>query len=147
MISRTGEPTGRQLRQFAAVALLFGAGLAAWITLSGGSRVAAGVLLGLGLAIGVAGLLRPPSVRLPFLLLMAATVPIAFVLSHLVLGILYYGVVTPTGLLLRLLGRDPLRLRDASASAAPDASSSESSESYWEPRERERDPARYLRQA
>jgi len=68
---------------------------------------------------------------------MTLTVPIAFVLSHLVLGILYYGVVTPTGLLLRLFRRDPLRLRRANA-ASP---------SFWEPRERERDPERYLRQA
>ena len=31
--------------------------------------------------------------------------------SPIALGILYYGVVTPTGLAMRLAGKDPLRLR------------------------------------
>jgi hypothetical protein len=33
------------------------------------------------------------------------------VVSPVVLGILFYAVITPFGLLTRLLGRDPLRLR------------------------------------
>jgi len=33
------------------------------------------------------------------------------IVSPVALGILYYGVVTPTGLLMRLAGKDPLRLR------------------------------------
>ena len=33
------------------------------------------------------------------------------IVSPIALGILYYGVVTPTGLLMRLAGKDPLRLR------------------------------------
>jgi len=31
--------------------------------------------------------------------------------SPIALAILFYGVVTPTGLLMRLFGKDPLRLR------------------------------------
>ena len=38
------------------------------------------------------------------------------IVNPIVLGIMFYGVVTPTGLLMRLLGKDPLRLkRDAGA--------------------------------
>lgn len=33
------------------------------------------------------------------------------IVSPVALGILFYGVVTPTGLIMRLLGNDPLRLR------------------------------------
>jgi hypothetical protein len=33
------------------------------------------------------------------------------VVSPVALGVLFFGVVTPTGLLLRLFGKDPLRLR------------------------------------
>lgn len=40
--------------------------------------------------------------------------------SPIVLGVLYFGVVTPTGLIMRLLGHDPLRRR-----YDPDA------RSYW----------------
>lgn len=137
MIALPREPSDRQLRQFAAVALVFGVAVGAWIALAGGSVPLALGLAGAGLALAVAGGLRPKSVRLPFLLLTLLTAPIGFVLSHLVLGILYYAVVTPTGLLLRLFRRDPLRLRRTAAGAS----------SYWEPRERGRDPERYLRQA
>ena len=33
------------------------------------------------------------------------------IVSPVALAILFYGVVTPTGLIMRLLGKDPLRLR------------------------------------
>ena len=33
------------------------------------------------------------------------------IVSPVVLAVLFYGVVTPTGLVMRLLGKDPLRLR------------------------------------
>ncbi len=46
------------------------------------------------------------------------------IVGPVVLALLFYGVVTPTGLILRALGKDPLRLRfDRDA------------ESYWIPRE------------
>jgi hypothetical protein len=45
------------------------------------------------------------------------------VVSPIALGILFYGVLTPVALIIRLLGRDPLRLR-----LDPGA------ESYWMPR-------------
>ena len=46
------------------------------------------------------------------------------VISPLVLGVLYFGVLTPIGALMRLRGRDPMR-----RSARPDQVS------YWIPRE------------
>lgn len=40
------------------------------------------------------------------------------IVSPVALGVLFYGVVTPTGLLMRLAGKDPLRLRlDKSANS------------------------------
>ena len=42
------------------------------------------------------------------------------VVNPLVMAVIYFGVVTPTGLIMRVLGKDPLRLR-----YDPDA------ESYW----------------
>jgi hypothetical protein len=46
------------------------------------------------------------------------------VVSPIALGILFYCVITPIGLIIRLTGKDPLRLK-----FAPDA------ESYWIPRD------------
>ena len=46
------------------------------------------------------------------------------IVSQIILALLYYAVVTPTGLVIRALGRDPLRLR-----RDPRA------KSYWIPRD------------
>lgn len=46
------------------------------------------------------------------------------VVSPIALGILFYGVITPIGLIIRITGKDPLRLK-----FAPDA------DSYWIPRD------------
>ncbi|WP_345685520.1 SxtJ family membrane protein [Novipirellula caenicola] len=40
-----------------------------------------------------------------------ATYPVAWVISHLLLGTVFFGIVLPTGIVLRLLGYDPLRLK------------------------------------
>ena len=45
------------------------------------------------------------------------TFPIAWVGSHLLLGIVFYGVVCPIGIALRVLGHDPLGLRKESLSS------------------------------
>lgn len=40
------------------------------------------------------------------------------IVNPIALGVMFYGVVTPTGLIMRLVGKDPLRLRmDKSASS------------------------------
>jgi Saxitoxin biosynthesis operon protein SxtJ len=66
---------------------------------------------------------------------MYATYPIAWTVSHLILGVAYYLVATPIGLTMRLFGRDPLgREFDKSA------------QSYWIVRTPNRDDARYFRQ-
>jgi hypothetical protein len=46
------------------------------------------------------------------------------IVSPLMMAVIFYGVITPVGLVLRLTGKDPLRLRRDSSSA-----------SYWIPRE------------
>jgi carbamoyltransferase len=60
--------------------------------------------------------------------------PLGRLVSKLLLGLVFFGLVTPLGLLLRALGRDPLSQR-----ARPD--------SYWQPHRPGADPARYLRQS
>ena len=90
--------------------------------------VAAGVAL-------VVALARPSSLRWLYVGLMVVTWPIGWVLSHLVLGLIYYAVITPAGLLLRVLGKDPLRKR-----GSPDVPS------YWRPRRPPADVERYFRQ-
>lgn len=45
------------------------------------------------------------------------------IVSPIALGLLFYGVLTPVGILVRLAGKDPLRLRRDTAAG-----------SYWRPR-------------
>ena len=42
---------------------------------------------------------------------MDASWPMGWVFSHVLLGVTYYLVITPIGLILRLLGKDPMRRR------------------------------------
>ena len=77
-----------------------------------------------------------PLLRKPiFIAWLAAVFPIGWVVSHLLLGVVFYLVVFPIGLSVRLFGYDALRRR-----REPEA------ESYWIEREPRDDPRRYFRQ-
>ena len=50
-----------------------------------------------------------PKANLPlFVGLSILAFPIGFVLSYVILGFLFYGVITPIGMIMRVFGRDPL---------------------------------------
>lgn len=66
---------------------------------------------------------------------MLAALPTGWVVSHVLLGLVYYGVITPIGLFLRLLGRDLLGLRMERGAA-----------SYWRERGPGEGAGRYFRQ-
>ena len=66
---------------------------------------------------------------------MLMVLPLGWTVSHVLLGLVYFGVITPIGLGLRLLGRDLLGRR-----ADPEAST------YWQQRPPSADSRRYMRQ-
>lgn len=111
MINPTWYPTRRQLRVFALVSLLGMAviGLVIW-RLTGSLTVSA-VVWSLGVLLAALGLPCPDAIRLPYVVIMAVTLPIGWIVSNLLLRIIYYGVFTPIGLAFRLAGRDPLVLK------------------------------------
>ena len=129
------DPPPRLLRQFAGLCVLAAAGMAAW-QLWGRHRP--GVALGLAVLAtmsGLFGLLRPTALRPVFVGWMLAAAPVGWVVSTLALGIIYFAVIAPLGLVFRLAGRDALALR-----RRPGATT------YWTPHADPDDPARYLRQ-
>ncbi len=66
---------------------------------------------------------------------MFAALPIGWVISHLILGVVYYLVLSPIGLIMRLTGYDPMsRKLDPAATT------------YWLPHKQQTDNARYFRQ-
>jgi hypothetical protein len=77
-----------------------------------------------------------PPVRRPIYLgWIYAAYPIGFVVSHVILGAIYYVLFTSIGLLLRVLGKDPMcRAFDRNA------------KSYWVEHDPHKDPRRYVRQ-
>ncbi len=63
-----------------------------------------------------------PKANLPiYLAITIAAYPIGFVLSHVIMGVLFYLIIAPIGLLLRAFGQDPMQRRLDPAA-----------ESYWE---------------
>lgn len=116
MISLDLDPTPRALRQFGAIALVvFGAlALLAWLEVGWPARtgpVGVGVFASVALLSGLFALVFPRGNRPLFVLLAVVSFPIGFVVSHVVLATIYFGLFTPIGLLRRALGKDPLGLR------------------------------------
>ena len=136
MIAIQWNPSTKQLRQFAGIWFPAFCGLVGWsIGHKTGhwSEVEIGwVLAGL---LSVGGLVLPALIRPIFVGLILLTFPIGWVVSHLLLGLIFYGVVTPIGLILRISGHDPLQLKKPSGN------------SVWKTSVGKTDATRYLRQS
>ena len=109
------NPSPRKLRQFGVVALAVLTGMAVVAHLRGRSELAQWLPLGLGAVAGLLALARPTALRMVYVLLSLAVFPIGFVVSHLILLVVFYGVITPLGALARLAA-----LRPAEPALGPD---------------------------
>ena len=69
-------------------------------------------------------LVAPMTLKTLYTFWMYLALTMGYVVSRLLLTILFYGIMTPMGLAMRLFGWDPLRLRPAKGEA-----------SYWRPRD------------
>lgn len=109
MIDLIKNPTRRQLRQFGGIFLPVALGVAAWLVRrSGASWTVPDILLAAAGGSIVTALWRPAWLRLPFLGLQYLAYPIGYVLSHVLMAVVFFGVVTPVGLLVRTFRGDPL---------------------------------------
>ena len=129
------NPTRRELRQFGGLCLVFFGLIAAYAYYRHDASTVASVLAGLAVVLGTLGLLAPSALKPVFVGWMIAAFPIGWTISHLLLGSLYYLVLTPIGLILRLVGYDPMH-REFDAKA----------DTYWVEREQVQDVGRYFRQ-
>lgn len=77
----------------------------------------------------------PTARRWMYLGAMFATYPLGLVISYIVLSVIYFGLFTLIGLLLKLFGYDPLQRRF-----------NRQASSYWITRTEQRKPASYFRQ-
>lgn len=129
------HPDRKTLGEFSELAMFFLGMVASPLAYLRGRPALAAALWIAAVACRLLGAWRPMRLRPVFLGLTLATWPIGWLVSHLTLALLYYGVITPIGLVLRLTGRDPMTRRfDRNAPT------------YWEPYNPDRGMDRYLRQ-
>lgn len=135
LIDVNWNPPRRQLRQFAVMFLIFIGGLGTVLYFRGKPLVVSEVLWNLAWIVGLVGLVFPPLVRPVYVAMMAVALPIGFVVSTILMLIIYYLILTPIGLVMRLFGYDPMRMRPAAGQ-----------ESFWIERPQASDVRRYFRQ-
>jgi len=138
------RPTSRELRQFGCIALAGFALLGGWIHWRGSlfgfdlglaALTVSYIFWGLGALTALFAVLAPKANRPLYVLLVLVTWPIGFVVSHVIMAVVFFGIITPIGLLFRVLGRDPLHRR-----FEPQA------KSYWVPHKPPENVERYFRQ-
>jgi hypothetical protein len=99
------------------------------------SVAAAYLLWGLGGGSALLTAVAPPAMKPLYVALTVLTLPIGFVVSHLMMAVMYYVVVTPIGFAMRLFGWDPMTRRFE-----------KSGTTYWSKRTSRKDAGGYLRQ-
>ncbi len=111
MVELNLDPTARQLRVFGVAFLIFSVivGIALWM--QSGDLPKALLTWAVLSVTAVGSMVLPRWGRFLYALTTLISFPIGWVLSFLIMGVIYYLVLTPIGLLLRLAGRDALRLR------------------------------------
>jgi len=128
------NPSRRQLAWFGLIWLLFFGAIGAVAAARSGLRPAVWLLWVAALA-AVPGWVAPAWMRLLYLGMSYLSLPVGFVVSHLVLAAVWYFVFTPIGLVMRVVNYDPLGRRF-----------DPNRKSYWVERTRETPIARYFRQ-
>lgn len=134
MIELNLNPSRKELRQFTVLQVVFFSIIAAMLYRRGTDVSTAMLIVGLSAAVGLIGWFVPACMRIIYIVWMAAVFPIGWTVSHLLLAMVYYLVVTPLSLLMRLCGRDPMQRtfdRDA--------------KTYWQPRPGPSSTERYFR--
>jgi hypothetical protein len=130
------HPGKKQLRTFGVSGFVASMVLAGVLVFLWGVAVAwaLGVLVA-GVLILLCSLISPKAARILYLVLTVAALPIGFVVSFVLLASFYFLLLTPVGLIFRLIGRDPLH-----------RSFDRSADSYWVPRRPPTNMNRYFHQ-
>ena len=130
------NPSHRELNLFGFIWLGFFLLVAVGLWLKLHSPVVSIALAAIAVVVPVVGWAVPSFMRVVYVGLSYLAWPIGFVVSHVLLGAVYYLLVTPIGLIMRAAGYDPMHRR-----FDPEAPS------YWIERDGgDRDPRSYFRQ-
>ena len=135
MIAINWNPDRRELRQFSVALLVFTVAIGGilWWKI-GPNRISQALWIG-GPLLAALGLAVPRALRYVFVGMSLLAFPIGYVVGFVALALVYYLLITPIGLVFRLLGRDPLHRK-------PDASL----DTYWISRGETPPAKRYFQQ-
>ncbi|HLQ43913.1 MAG TPA: SxtJ family membrane protein [Planctomycetaceae bacterium] len=136
VMSINWKPSARELRWFAGLLMVFFTGVAGAWWWKSGQMTGPVWMTSVAVVVGLLGLAMPLAMRWVYLVWMIAVWPIGWVVSHLLLALIFFGIITPIGVILRALGRDPMhKTLDRSVTT------------YWIARPAEKpDPQRYFQQ-
>jgi len=108
MISIDKNPSALQLKVFSVAWLVFCAAVGLWLRRYHVAMPCVFVLWGVGGAGAALGLVLPRSMRSVYLALASAAHPFGAIASVVLLGLIFFAVLTPIALWLRIRGKDPL---------------------------------------
>jgi len=136
LIEVNWRPNSKQLRGFGIVAFVASGVISLALYLLKGLAIQwALTILGVGFVIFLSSLACLKLARMIYVSLMAATLPIGFVVSFILLAAFYFLLLTPLALFFRLIGRDTLHRKFDSAA-----------NSYWVARRSPEGLDRYFQQ-
>lgn len=109
LISVNWNPDRKGLNGFRLVAVVAALTVATLLyTLKGVDIRWCAAVVGAGVLIWLSGLVSLRLTRYIYVALTALTLPIGLVVSLVLMGVFYFGLITPMGLVFRLIGRDVL---------------------------------------
>jgi len=129
------HPTSRTLRQFAALWLVIFLAVGAYQYFKLRHHTLGLILGGAAVLVGTLGLIKPAAVRWIFVGWMVLAFPIGWLISQILLAVLFYLVLTPVAVVFRWRGRDLLGRKPAPGRS-----------SFWQPKRNPEDVRSYLKQ-
>jgi hypothetical protein len=128
------DPSAKELRLFAGLWFPALCGMIGWTVFRKfHAPIGAISIWGIAGLISISGLLSPSIIRPIYRSIMRLSFPAGWVMSHIVLGVAYFLILTPIGFFMRLF-HDPMQRKFEGATR-----------SYWIPREQP-ERSRYFRQ-
>ena len=130
------NPDKKELRKFGLIGLVV-LGVVGIVLrfVFGVSGIAALLVAAAGLCIFIVSLASARAARIIYLGLTFAGLPVGFVISIVLMAAFYFLILTPVGLVFKIINRDVLERK-----FEPD------SPTYWSPRRQREDPERYFHQ-
>ena len=134
-LAETLQPSRNDLRCFAGLQFIFFLAIFVFLLRQPWSATVPAFVLAISALLAMIGLLSPLHIRAFYIVWMLAVFPIGWAVSHLLMAIVYYLVVTPIGFWRRRTSGDPLQ-----------RNFDQQTQSYWEETLPNRPPDSYFRQ-